>query len=181
MWCQWPIGHLQTGAIHQPRLPVSGYVQIQVTHKHVGCDCDTTFTAHAGNHTFQSEPPPPKNPRTMMAKFVNETATSAETPGQGRGRRRWRNSSTRKFCESNRTNGLVSGTVRKEPAPGPLWEHKRALSLREPAAIAARETAVLRGTRITVLRRWANTINQCWPTGHLNTTHIKNGAGNISQ
>ena len=32
-----------------------------------------------------------------------------------------------------------------------------------------------------VPRRWANTVHQCWPTGHLTTTHVKNGASSISQ
>ena len=39
----------------------------------------------------------------------------------------------------------MGGTLRNEPAPGPLWERKSARLQREPRTVAAHETAVLRG------------------------------------
>ena len=82
---QWPISLLRTESVSNdfPTSTVSSCIehcQVEVTDEHV------TFTAHAGSHAFQSESPVPKNPCssascTTMAKFVGETATSAEAPG----------------------------------------------------------------------------------------------------
>ena len=119
----------------------------------------------------------PKDPErkhdTMMAKFVNETATSAETLGKGRGRRRRRNRSTRKICESNPTSGFRRDTE-KRTCSGNAREPAR--FLREPRTVAgsrnccSTRTAAscchpLREAPGSLSSVWANTIRQCWPTG----------------